>query len=85
MPCSRQTAILRLIALWAARTNADDTFSLRVGDILADNIVNIVAEGDLFADLDDPQQQPEVSDRETVRRRELLKAWMSVRKGALAS
>jgi hypothetical protein len=71
---------LRLITLWAVRTAKDDTFPLHVGlgDILADNIVNIVAAGDLFVDLDNPT---EPSDRETQRRRQLIEAWLSPRSG----
>ena len=45
MPCPRQTAVLRLITLWATRSADDDAFAYRVGlgDILQDNVIDIVA------------------------------------------
>ena len=81
MPCSRQQAVIRLITLWAIRSEADDAFSYRVGlgDILADNVVDLVAAGDLFADLDAPAEQPAPFDRETERRHQLLEAWIAPR------
>jgi hypothetical protein len=81
MSCSRQTAALRLITLWCTRANADDPFSSRIGlgDILQDNVVDIVAAGDLFADLDAPTEQPAPYDRETQRRHELIEAWLAER------
>jgi hypothetical protein len=53
----------------------DDAFSIRVGlgDILQDNVIDIVASGDLFADL----EQPAPYDRETQRRHELIEAWLA--------
>jgi hypothetical protein len=85
MPCSRQTAVLRLITLWATRSAEDDLFSSRIalGDILQDNVVDIVAAGDLFADLDAPTEQPAPYDRETRRRHELIEAWIAPRKGGV--
>ena len=75
---------MRLIQLWCLRAEADDDFSLRIslGDVLADNIVDIVAAGDLFADLDAPTDgfaQPAPYDRETRRRHELIEAWIAPR------
>jgi hypothetical protein len=85
MPCSRQTATLRLIILWATRSAEDDAFSSRIGlgDVLADNIINIVAAGDLFADLDAPAEQPAPYDREMQRRHELIEAWLAPKKGGV--
>ena len=81
MPCARQVAVLRLITLWCARPADDDLFSFRIGlgDILQDNVVDIVAAGDLFADLDAPAEQPAPYDRETQRRHELIEAWLAPR------
>ena len=85
MACSRQTAVLRLITLWAIRSAEDDLFSSRIalGDILQDNVVDIVAAGDLFADLDAPTEQPAPYDRETQRRHELICQWLAPRKGGV--
>ena len=85
MPCPRQTAVLRLITLWATRSAEDDLFSSRValGDVLQDNVVDVVAAGDLFADLDSPAEQPAPYDRETQRRHELIEAWIAPRKGCV--
>jgi hypothetical protein len=86
MPCSRTTATLRLITLWATRSAVDDAFSSRIelGDVLQDNVIDIVAAGDLFADLDVPAaEQPAPYDRETRRRHELLEAWIAPRKGGV--
>ena len=85
MPCPRQTAVLRLITLWATRSADDDAFADRVGlgDILQDNVIDIVAAGDLFADLDAPTEQPAPYDRETQRRHVLLEAWIAPRKGGV--
>jgi hypothetical protein len=85
MSCSRTTAVLRLITLWATRSAEDDAFSSRIGlsDILQDNVVDIVAAGDLFADLDAPTEQPAPYDRETRRRHELLEAWLAPKKGGV--
>ena len=75
MACSHQTAVVRLITLWATRSAEDDAFSIRVGlgDILQDNVIDIVAAGDLFADL----EQPAPYDGETQRRHELIEAWLA--------
>ena len=56
----RQTAVLRLITLWATRSADDDAFSSRIalGDILQDNVVDIVPAGDPFADPDAPANSP---------------------------
>jgi hypothetical protein len=85
MSCSRTTATLRLITLWATRSADDDAFSLRIGlgDVLQDNVINIVAAGDLFADLEAPTEQPAPYDRETQRRHELIEAWIAPRKGGV--
>ena len=86
MPCSRQTAILRLIAMWCARTSEDDdllSFHIRLGDVLQDIVINTVMLGDLFADLDNPAEQPEAVDRETQRRRQLIRAWLKPRTGGV--
>ena len=82
MPCSRTTATLRLITLWATRSAEDDAFSSRIGlgDVLQDNVIDIVAAGDLFADLD-AAEQPAPYDRETQRRHELLEAWIAPQRG----
>ena len=74
MPCPRQTAVLRLITLWATRSAEDDAFAYRIGlgDVLQDDVIDIVAAGDLFADLDAPAEQPAPYDRETQRRHELI-------------
>jgi hypothetical protein len=60
-------------------------FSLRIGlgDVLQDNVINIVAAGDLFADLEAPTEQPAPYDRETQRRHELIEAWIAPRKGGV--
>jgi hypothetical protein len=56
-------------------------FSSRIGlgEILQDNVVDIVAAGDLLADLDAPTVEPAPYDRETQRRHELLEAWIAPR------
>jgi hypothetical protein len=83
MPCSRQTAVLRLITLWAIRSEADADFSIRIqlDDIIADNIVAIVMAGDLFADLDHHGEEP--PNPEAQRRRDLLQAWLHTRPGRI--
>lgn len=85
MPCPRQFAVLRLITLWATRSAEDDAFSSRIGlgGILQDNVIDIVAVGDLFADLDAPAEQPAPYDRVTQRRHELIEAWIAPRKGGV--
>jgi hypothetical protein len=77
--------VLRLITLWATRSAEDDAFSSRIGlgGILQDNVIDIVAVGDLFADLDAPAEQPAPYDRVTQRRHELIEAWIAPRKGGV--
>jgi hypothetical protein len=82
MSCSRTTAVLRLIRLWALRSEHDPDLVYRIGlgDMLDDNVVACVMDGDLFADLDHAEPDAAPKDHDAQRRQELVRQWLAPRK-----
>ena len=79
MPCSRTSAIRRLVNLYAQRLAAEPDFNERVSlaDVLRETNVHAVAEHNLYPEFDHELEPQSVADDRDIR---LLKAWLSPRR-----
>jgi hypothetical protein len=82
MSCSRQSAILRLIAVWCESVIADESYAYRVtlADVLSQENVDLVACQDSLKEYDVDVRLQTLADEE--RQHRLVSAWMEPDPGA---
>ncbi len=82
MPCSRSSAIKRILSLYAERIAADPDYHLQIGadDLMTDANVEAICALDLFPEY----ERGKTADVQTYDRDvQLLQAWLSSREGTL--
>jgi hypothetical protein len=81
MPCSRFTAMRRLISLYLEKVDQKGSEDALLGDLLDHYIIELVAQRDLFARYDDRAHLDRLSRYgwDEHRARELLRQWLRER------